>query len=110
MDVNELLEEIGTSGSVAGGEPRYGEYTGTKALLLAVLEDAIRTYCGRPGPARTEAENWVQSNRRTAFSFSVVCETLGLEPAAVRSALTRMAEQPSNLPRRIRSNVRRRRK
>jgi hypothetical protein len=108
MDVDDLLRQVVAGGSVAGGEPRRGEYTGTKALLLAVLEDGIRTYCGRPGPLRTEAQSWVRSNRRGAFSFTVICETLGLEPDAVRQALARLGNQSTLTPRRIRSNVRRR--
>ena len=91
-------------GSLGGGEPRQGEYTGTKALMLAVLEDGIRSFCGRAGRLRSEAQDWVRSNERAPFSFLVICETLGLNPQAVRQAL---ADQPQSLPRRIRTNVRR---
>lgn len=101
MDPDDLLQQLISTGSVApigGGEPRGAGYTGTKALMLAVLEDGIRTYCGPRGRARTEAEFWVDSNRRAPFSFAVVCETLGLEPEAVRAALPHL--QPTAVPRR----------
>jgi hypothetical protein len=91
-------------GSLRGGEPRESEYTGTKALMLAVLEDGIRNGCGRAGPLRTEAEDWIHSNERWPFSILVICETLGLQPDAVRRAL---AGQSQILPRRIRANARR---
>lgn len=91
---------------LGGGEPRVSEYTGTKALMMAVLEDGIRAYCGTAGCRRAEAESWVRSNGRGTFSFDVVCETLGLEPDAVRQAVARLKNQ-SALPRRVRQNVRR---
>jgi hypothetical protein len=76
-----------------------------KPLMTAVLEDGIRNYCGRIGWRRAEAEAWIRSNRRTPFSFVVVCEALGLEPDAVRRALPRLRQQPSR--RRLRRNGRR---
>ena len=91
-------------GSLRGGEPRQGEYTGTKALMLAVLEDGIRNCGGRGGRLRSEAQDWVRSNEQAPFSFMVICETLGLDPDAVRQAVV---DQPQSLPRRIRANVRR---
>jgi len=95
MDVDDaLLDEIAGLG---GGEPRGSEYTGTKALMLAVLEGGIRDYCGAPGPRCREAEVWVRSNRCATFSFAFVCETLGLEPTAVRQALVRLKKR-SGLP------------
>ena len=76
---------------VAGGEPRTAEYTGTKALMLAVLENGFRSYFSPKVRIRAEAERWVRSPQgRSPFSFTVVCETLGLEPEAVRTALRRL--------------------
>lgn len=99
------------AGVVSGGEPRRTEYTGTKALMLAVLEDGIRSYLSPVGRVRSEAEYWVSARReRSPFSFSVVCETLGLEPDAVRQALERMRSKnvvPRRAIRRSRPNVRR---
>jgi len=75
---------------LGGGEARTPVYTGTKALMLAVLEEAIQSYLSEESPRRDEAELWVSSRRRSVFSFLVVCETLGLEPSAVRRALHRL--------------------
>ena len=96
---------------IGGGESRSAPYTGTKALMLAVLEDAIRSYLSSETRTRSEAEGWVVSRqRRSVFSFIVVCETLGLEPKAVRAALRRLRTQqvtPDHIPR-SRPNARRR--
>jgi hypothetical protein len=75
---------------LGGGETRSPVYTGTKALMLAVLEEAIQSYLSDESQRRDEAELWVSSRRRSVFSFLVVCETLGLEPSAVRRALQRL--------------------
>lgn len=75
---------------LGGGENRATVYTGTKALMLAVLEEAIQSYLTEEPQRRDEAELWVASRRRSVFSFLVVCETLGLEPSAVRMALNRL--------------------
>ena len=97
--------------SLGGGESRSGEYTGTKALMLAILEDGIRSYLSPVGRVRNEAEYWVKSGRqRSPFCFTVVCETLGLEPSAVRAALERLRERnvsPRRALGRSRPNVRR---
>lgn len=95
---------------LGGGEPRCPEYTGTQALMTAVLEDGIRDYCGAPGRRGAEATDWVRSNRRGIFSFAVVCETLGLDPSAVRQALLRLKNASARPPRRIpRPSLRRQR-
>jgi DNA-binding transcriptional ArsR family regulator len=97
--------------SVGGGEPRSSQYTGTKALMLAILEDGIRSYLSSVSRIRSEAEYWIDSGRqRSPFSFTVVCETLGLEPEAVRTALKRLREKnvsPRRAIARSRPNVRR---
>jgi hypothetical protein len=97
--------------SLGGGESRSGQYTGTKALMLAILEDGIRSYLSPVGRIRNEAEYWVKTGRqRSPFCFTVVCETLGLEPEAVRTALERMRVRnvsPRRALGRSRPNVRR---
>jgi len=97
--------------SLGGGESRSAQYTGTKALMLAILEDGIRSFLSPVGRIRSEAEYWVKTARhRSPFSFTVVCETLGLEPDAVRAALERLRERnvsPRRLLGRSRPNVRR---
>jgi hypothetical protein len=104
-------EDLTSLIGIGGGESRTAPYTGTKALMLAVLEDAIRSYLSPEPRARAEAEGWVMSRqRRSVFSFVVVCETLGLEPKAVRAALRRMRAQQLGAERipRSRPNARRR--
>ncbi len=73
--------------------PRCMPQSGIKILMQAVLEEAIRQYLGTHPRLRAEAEQWMVSARRTTpFAFSVVCETLGLAPSAVRVALRRLRE------------------
>ena len=78
------------------------ESDGVRSLMLAVFEDGIRTYCRGSGRDRQEAERWVWgADQRSPFSFNVLCEVFGLEPAAARSALRRM--QPTS--ERVRPNA-----
>jgi hypothetical protein len=95
---------------VTGGEPRTGQLTGTKALMLAVLEDGIRSYLGGSKIISQEAEFWIYSHRRQSpFSFVVVCEMLALDPDAVRKTLRRMKSEnvsPRKALPRARHNVR----
>ncbi len=66
-----------------------------KRLMLAVLEDALRCLQkhadAKSGARRMmywEAEQWLCSERGNAlFSFTMVCETLGIEPEYLRSGL-----------------------
>lgn len=108
MDDGEL--ELRGVRSVAGGEPRTGQLTGTKALMLAVLEDGIRSYLGGSRVIAQDAEYWIHSPRgRSPFSFIVICEILGLNPEAVRQTLRQMKLQnvsPRKAIPRARHNVR----
>ncbi|MBI3786605.1 MAG: hypothetical protein HY270_24715 [Deltaproteobacteria bacterium] len=96
--------------SVIGGESRSGQLTGTKALMLAVLEDGIRSYLGGSSIVAQDAEYWIYSHRRLSpFSFIVVCEILGLDADAVRDTLKRMKDlnlSPRKAFPRTRNNVR----
>ena len=84
--------------------------SGTRALMLAVLEDAILNLGSSIGYKRAEAERWVMSREHGyVFSFVVVCETLSLSPTAVRRSLIRLLHQQPRgrlLLRRARGNVR----
>ena len=70
------------------GEPLEPE----KALLIALLEDAVHEYRkysrarDRDGQARfQEAADWIMADDDTwIFSFRNVCELLGLDPEYVR--------------------------
>ncbi len=86
----DLLRRLASLATLGGGEPRGADYIGTKALMLAVFEEGIRSYCGPRGRERTEAEAWVRSRSTSVFSFVTVCELLGFEPNAVRRALPRL--------------------
>jgi len=95
---------------VTGGESRTGQLTGTKALMLAVLEDGIRSYLGSARGIAQDAEYWIYTHRRhSPFSFVVVCEILGLDANAVRKTLKRMKDEnvsPRKAFPRTRHNVR----
>ena len=66
-------------------------------LLAAILEDAVDAYLergevrsGRRRGALTAVETWFAEDEPSApFSFTYVCQALGLEPSAVRAALAR---------------------
>jgi hypothetical protein len=111
VGVSDFDVDILRLASLGGGESRSSEYTGTKALMLAILEDGIRSYLSSVSRIRSEAEYWIDSGRqRSPFSFTVVCETLGLEPEAVRAALKRLRAKnvsPRRAIARSRPNVRR---
>lgn len=90
--------------------PGASQLTGTRALMLAVLEDGIRSFLGSSRVLAHDAEQWILSRRRQSpFSFIVVCEVLGFAPEAVRERLLAMksSETPTRrtLPR-ARRNVR----
>ena len=97
--------------SLGGGDVRGGVSTGIRGLMVAILEDAIRSFFSPVARLRREAEYWVASRtQRSPFSFTVVCETLGFEPEAVAAALLRMRADGESAPRAIRRsrpNVRR---
>ena len=109
MDFDSLRVLV-SAGTVGGGEPRTAEYSGTKALMLAVLDNAVHCYCGRSGRIQTQAEAWVWGrDSRSPFSFVVVCEVLGLDPGAVRRALAAWRQRsPRTATRGLRPNVRKR--
>jgi hypothetical protein len=84
--------------------------SGIRALMLAVLEEAINSLRSPDPLARAEAELWMTSReRRYIFSFAVICEALGLEPSAVRrSVIGLLDKKPTGrrLLERSRPNVR----
>lgn len=84
------MQSSGESLSQAG--PAAGE----RALLRAVLEDAIRCMAGEIGPVRerpvlaAEARAWVgDRDRQWPMSFENVCDALGFAPEALRDRLLR---------------------
>jgi hypothetical protein len=111
-DTEDEVLNLVRSHPVTGGESRSGQLTGTKALMLAVLEDAIRCFLGNAKIISQEAEFWIFSSPprlRSPFSFVVVCEVLGLDPCAVRAVLKRLKGEnvaPRKALPRARHNVR----
>lgn len=86
---DDLEIDLLTSGALGGDCDR--PLTGTRALMLAVLEDAIRCYLDGRKQVSEEAERWIKANwRGSPFTFVIVCETLKLDPSAVRNSLEKM--------------------
>jgi len=83
---------------------------GIRALMLAVLEEAIHSLRVPDSVARAEAELWMGSQeRRYVFSFAVICETLGLDPSAARRSVMGLLDKKATrgrLLRRSRPNAR----
>src|SRR3989475_13051426 len=81
-------------------EPACGE----RRLLLAVLEDGIRTLLkharathGRGFNLRREALTWLTTDDRSdVFCFENICETLGVDAARLRARV--LTESESELP------------
>ena len=74
------------------------DFSPEKALMLAILEDAIRcfqeyfrTTRARPRMLSRQAERWIRTRDwNWPFSFNNVCEALGIDPDCMRDALLRM--------------------
>lgn len=74
------------------------DFSPEKALMLAILEDAIRcfqeyfrTTRARPRMLSRQAEQWIRTRDWDwPFSFNNVCEGLGIDPDCMRDALLRM--------------------
>src|SRR5690242_21910 len=77
------------------GARRDSQASGEKALMLAVLEDGIRCFQehlrnprSNPRLLSQQAESWIRAvDYEWPFSFNNVCETLGIDPSALRAAL-----------------------
>jgi len=73
-----------------------------RALMRAVLEDAIRCLVGEVGPPHqrgalaAEAREWIETaDPRWPFSFENLCDGLGLEATNLRRRLLRDAPAPA---------------
>ena len=77
------------------GHRRDSYLSGEKALMLAVLEDGIRCFQehltnprSNPRLLSKQAEDWIRAiDYEWPFSFNNVCETLGIDPEALREKL-----------------------
>ncbi|HEY2773574.1 MAG TPA: hypothetical protein VGK20_05925 [Candidatus Binatia bacterium] len=71
------------------------ERTPERALMLAVLEDAVACYAGKlkaprenPAILRRQAAHWLScEDWDSPFSFNNVCEALALDPMALRERI-----------------------
>lgn len=87
--------DISIDGVYAGTHARVEALGPERALLLAVLEDAIhcfrkyRTARTRAGKNRfNEVEHWImQRQEESICGFENICEALGLDPEYVRNGL-----------------------
>jgi hypothetical protein len=70
-------------------------WSGEQRLMAAIMEDAVAV-CSKSAPPKTSKERhvlretlrWVRSNDRTwTFSFLRICETLDLDPSAIRRGI-----------------------
>ena len=92
-------------GAVAGA--RRGD--GARDLMLAVLEDGIRTYVNNrmaKTPARRrlfdEVKAWIDTREDLSpFSFETICETFDIEPDDLRRRMNTLS--PEEFPRHLRS-------
>jgi hypothetical protein len=86
---------------------------GERALMLAVLEDAIRCLqehwrAPRAQPRRLarEAEAWIRSGTERPFSFLAICDALDIPAPDLRAALLARREVPCAAGRAYRLNLR----
>jgi hypothetical protein len=92
---------------------RSAERTPELRLMAAVLEEALRTFCGCAGSSgrrsqrlfREAAEWFASSDASWPFAFENICDALGLEPDWIRQLLRRWeasgtasAQQPARIP------------
>ena len=85
---------------LAGEAPWANTTSGPIALMLAVLEDAIRCLergrrCRRPSVRKlaAEADAWMRcDSREWPFAFASICDVLGVDVDAARASLLRAGE------------------
>jgi len=83
-----------------GGVRDNGVGSGERALMRAMLQDAVLCLLGEAAPANerprlaADARHWVRSrSREWVFAFESVCDALGIDPDYARRELLRMADQ-----------------
>jgi hypothetical protein len=81
-----------------------GNTSGVRALMLAILEDAVlciergrRRRHWRTRQLAAEAETWMSSDcREWLFSFASICDVLGIDADALRVRLPSNVAHPPN--------------
>ena len=70
--------------------------TPERELLIAILDRAVLDFCGREGELHEKAKEWIfvdeiehsfNANELDSFSFSSICEYLGLNKQALRERI-----------------------
>lgn len=101
---NALFEpELILPAQMTGGARIDGDTSGARALMLAILEDAMlciergrRRRHARTRQLAAEAETWMRSDcREWLFSFASICDVLGMDPDALRVRLLTHVERPA---------------
>ena len=110
LDVTLFEPEVVLPAQISWGARCDGTISGARALMIAVLEDAI--LCIERGRRRrhpttrqlaAEAETWVRSDcREWLFSFASICDVLGIDPDALRLRLLSHVERPTSGGRMVR--------
>lgn len=92
--VREQLDDL------IGGPRNAGVGAPERALMRALLQDAILCLVGEAAPAKDrmrladEARCWVRSRSRAwIFAFANVCEVLGIDPDTAREKLLAIGEK-----------------
>ena len=72
---------------IAGGGTSAALRTGERRLLLATLEDAIRTVLGSRHPKQQREDlDWLMSEDRSdPFTYLRICDALGIDAEWLRS-------------------------
>jgi hypothetical protein len=92
--MREQLEEL------VGGRRDGGAGAQERALMRAMLQDAVLCLLGEAAPAKdrvrlaAEARFWIESrSHEWVFAFESVCEALGIEPGYARTQLLALADR-----------------
>jgi hypothetical protein len=102
FEMNLLTPEVILPGQMSSGARCNADTSGARALILAILEDAVR--CIERGRRRrrkidrqrAEAEAWVRcDNQEWPFSFVSICDVLGIDADALRLRLLADSEAPA---------------
>jgi len=91
--MREQLEEL------IGGRRDGGAGSQERALMRAMLQDAVLCLFGEAAPAKdkgrlvAEARFWIESrSHEWIFAFECVCEGLGIDPSYARTKLLQLAD------------------
>ena len=101
LQIPEIMLPEQYYGVIAG----RGSSDGTRDLMLAVLEDGIRTYvtnrAGKTAQQRQlfgEVKRWIDTRGDISpFSFETICETFDIDPDALRRRINNLSPEKFRL-------------